>query len=232
MGLPLNLAMTPAEMFSVRDLPEKPAWMACHFSPCGEGLTTIPDLLPAGSMLILNDRMPCQGHSPDLAAHQLADAASRLECESVLLDFQRPPDAESEAMAAAIVHALPCPAAAPAHYAKTLGCPVFLPPAPLHIPLEDYLRPYTGQEIWLEAALCQEAVIVTSSGTEFSPQLPPDGFTGGFYDEALCCRYLTKISPDEVRFTLFDTLETLPRKLERAQALGVTRAVGLFQQLG
>lgn len=232
MGLPLNLAMTPAEMFSAKALPEKIAWMACHFSPYGEGLTNIPDLLPAGSMLILNDRMPCQGHSSDLAAHQLNDAVSRLDCESVLLDFQRPPDAESEAMAAAIVRALSCPAAVPVHYAEKLGCPVFLPPAPLHVPLEEYLRQYQKQEIWLEAALCQETICVTASGTAYSPQLPPDGLTGGHYDDILCCQYLTKIAPDEVRFTLFDTLQTLSRKLEQAQTLGAVRAVGLYQQLG
>lgn len=232
MGLPLNLAMTPAEMFSTRALPEKIAWMACHFSPYSEGLTNIPDLLPVGSMLILNDRMPCQGHSPGLAVHQLTDAVSRLDCESVLLDFQRPPDAESEAMVKAIVQALPCPVAVSERHGAELSCPVFLPPAPLHIPLESYLKAHSGREIWLEAALCQEAVSVTAKGTTFTPQLPPEGLEGGFFDETLRCQYLTKISPEEVRFTLFDTAQSLPRKLELAQSLGVTRAVGLYQEIG
>ena len=38
-------------------------------------------------------------------------------------------------------------------------------------------------------------------------------------------------SKGEVCFTLFDTLETLKKNLEQAAALGVTRAVGLFQEL-
>ena len=80
MVLPLYLAMTAAEI-SAAPSPTFPcAYMACHFSPYGAGLAGIPDVLPEKAMLILNDRMACAGHSPDLVACQLADAVSRLSC--------------------------------------------------------------------------------------------------------------------------------------------------------
>lgn len=232
MVLPLNLAMTPAEMSACTNLPGRVAWMACHFSPYGQGLANIPDALPAGSMLILNDRMACSGHSPGLVAQQLADAVKHLGCESVLLDFQRPSEPESAAMVTALLEALPCPAAVTEGYAKGRSCPVFLAPSPLHIPLRDHLIPWKNREIWLEAALCQEVITVNERGTSYSPQFPPEGLEEGFFEEDLCCRYQSHIFGKQVRFTLFDTFQTLEKKLDLAQSLGVTRAVGLYQELG
>ena len=108
---------------------------------------------------------------------------------------------------------------------------MLLSPAPVHIPLELYLKPWEGREIWLDAALSQESVKITPQGATVAAQFPPDGYTDGFYEETLRCRYRTDITPDQVIFTLFDTLETLEKKLELAASLGVTRAVGLWQEL-
>ena len=232
MALPLYLAMTAAELSQHDQIPQKPAWMACHFSPYSEGVTNIPDKMPEGAVLILNDRMPCQGHCPDLVVQQISDAVRKLECESVLLDFQRPPEPEAEAIVKALVEGLPCPVAVFDSYAKDLDCPVFLPPSPLHLPLAEHLSPWTGREVWLEAALCQEDIVVTSKGVTYVPQFPPDHLEDGFMEESLCCRYRTRISKKEVRFTLYDTHDSLKKKLDLAQTLGVARAVGLFQELG
>lgn len=232
MVLPLNLAMTAAEMSASDAIPQYCAWMACHFSTYSQGLTNIPDRLPKGAMLILNDRFPCQGHSPGLAAQQLAEAVTRLECESVLLDFQRPDEPETEAVVRAVMDALTCPVGVSEAYAKAPDWPVFLSPAPLHVELKDWLSPWQGREIWLEAALCQEVISVTERGTTFTPCFPTDGLEVGFFDETLCCQYRTEILNDEIRFTLFDTRESLEKKLKKAHSLGVTRAVGLYQELG
>ena len=94
------------------------------------------------------------------------------------------------------------------------------------------MAPWKDQEIWLEAALCQEAITVTKDGTDFTPQFPPDGLDGGFYDEVLSCYYHINTSPDAITFTLFDTRESLQQKLKKAHSLGITRAVGLYQELG
>lgn len=230
MVLPLYLAMNASEM-TASLLPDHPAWMACHFSSCSEGISNVPVSLPERAMLILNDRIPCQGHSADLVAAQIKDAAARLGCESVLLDFQRPGNIESATVAAAIVDSLSVPVAVSDCYAASLPCPVFLGPSPLHIPLSEHIAPWKDREIWLEAALCQEIVTVTNDGSAFSPCFPPEHLEGGFFDETLYCRYHTRIAHEAVEFILFDTSDTLVQKLELAKSLGVTRAVGLYQEL-
>lgn len=232
MALPRYLAMTPAELSSDGPIPRHFAWMACHFSPWSEGLINIPDQLPAEAMLILNDRMPCQGHCPDLVARQLTDAVEKLGCESVLLDFQRPPEPESAAMVRTLTDALPCPTAVFESYAAESNCSVFLPPCPLHLPLKAHLAPWKGREIWLEAALCQEDIVVTSGGVSYIPRFPPEHLHGGFPEQTLFCRYRTTVSDSQVCFTLYDTPESLEEKLEQAETLGVARTIGLYQELG
>lgn len=231
MVLPLNLAMTPTEIAAAPSLPPRLAWMACHFCPGGDGITNLPTALPQGAMLILNDRESCAGHSSDLVAQQLSDAVRRFRCESVLLDFQRPRDSENDTMVQTILNTLPCPAAVTEAYAKHLTCPVFLAPCPPHTTLEKHLLPWRGREVWLEAALCQERITVTKGGTASTPIFPTQSLSGGFCSRQLHCRYTTAVSGDQITFTLFDTPETLTEKLELAHTLGVTRAVGLYQEL-
>ena len=230
MALPLNLAMTQSEIAAADQLPSRLAWMSCQFSPFTKGITNIPKSLPEGAMLILDDRQNCFTHSPDLVARQLLDAVQQLGCESVLLDFQRPADPESLAMVHAIVEALPCPVAVTEEFAKDLTCPVFLAPCPLHMPLQAYLQPWLGRELWMEAALCQEIITVTRNGTTFTPDYPVD-LTGGFFEPHLLCRYRIAVSPEKITFTLFDTSESLKKKLEQAHTLGISRFVGLYQEL-
>ena len=232
MVLPVYLAMTGAEMLTAGEKAFPLAWMACHFSPYSDGITNLPASLPKGSMLILDDSTPCRGHNPELVAQQLCNAVRSFDCESVLLDFQREPTPESLAMACALVTALPCPTAVSAGYAENEDSPILLPPSPLHIPPATYLKPWNSREIWLEAALCQEAVTVTEAGTSFKPQFPPDGLFDGFFDETLCCNHIIQIQEDHISFTLFDTADTLAKKLSLASALGVSRFVGLYQELG
>ena len=169
--------------------------------------------------------------SPGLVAQQLLETVEKFHCESLLLDFQRPHSPEIEQMVQAIQAALPCPLALPPAYAPNCDGPVFLPPCPLHIPLEEYLSCWSGREIWLEAALCQEDVRITSEGSVYIPHFPSDGLQGGFFDQTLCCNYRSAIEEDAICFTLFDTNESLSKKLDRAQALEVNRAVGLWQEL-
>lgn len=232
MVLPLNLAMTPSEIAASETLPEKIAWMACCFSPYTEGITAIPETLPDGAMLILNDRVSCAAHSPHLVAQQLLEVVKNLRCESVLLDFQRPREPEADAMVDAIAQALPCPVAVSEGFAGVGDYPVFLSPCPLNVPLSAHLQPWAGREIWLEAALCQEKITVTGDGAAFTPVFPTSRLSGGFYNGQLCCRYRTVVSDNSIAFTLFDTPETLKVKLELAHSLGVSRAVGLYQELG
>ena len=231
MALPLYLAMTASEMSGNDPFPTDFAYMACHFSTYSQGLSNLPTTLPEKAMLILNDNFPYQGHCPGLVAQQLAEVVEKFHCESLLLDFQRPSTPETEQMVQVIQNTLPCPVSLPPTYARNQIGPVFLPPCPLHIPPEEYLSPWSGREIWLEAALCQEEVRITEDGSTFIPYFPAGDLHGGFFDQTLCCNYRCTIENDAVSFTLYDTHESLVQKLSHAHTLGVTRAVGLWQEL-
>jgi hypothetical protein len=60
-----------AEIQNSPHLPERIAWMACHFSAYGKGISNMPTSLPPGAALILNDRMPPFGHDPATVAKEL-----------------------------------------------------------------------------------------------------------------------------------------------------------------
>ena len=231
MGFPLYLAMTTAEIAACDNLPAQLAYMACHFSPYGTGLSNFPDYLPENTLLILNDRTPVCGHDPQLIAHQLQQVMDAFSCCGVLLDLQRPDNPETAAVVDAVVAAMPDKAAVSEYYAKGRDCPVFLPPPPLRMPLQQYLAPWSGREIWLEAAPDAETITLTSQGSRTTP-LPlfcvPEN---SFADKALHCRYQVQVQPELVNFHVERSGQLLQEMLMSAQALGVCRAVGLYQLL-
>jgi len=230
MALPLYLAMTAAEMQENTTLPSDFAYMACHFSPYGTGLSNLPVRLPEGSILILNDRTPICGHDPDLICEQLADIIEAWQCSSLLLDFQRPDCEETAMLAEKIIAVLSCPVGLSAVYGKDLSCPVFLPPPPLNVPLGMFLAPWQGREIWLEAALDGLQLTLTAEGCKSSP-IPCPILSDGFIDEKLHCHYQIQTGADFAEFTLRRTREDLNDLLTEAEALGVTQAIGLWQEL-
>ena len=187
--------------------------------------------VPHSAFLILEDfQIPPAGVLPVVTDHFPLDRPWLLDLcrgrDAVLLDFEEPPSADTRKL----IRELPCPAAAPPGYADK--GPVFLTPAPLHVPPEKYLFQWKGREIWLEAALQKQVVTITAEGcTVFPPCTNPD-LEDGFFSEELCCRFSQNFSENRAVFTFFDTPETLKIKLARAAELGVTRAVGLFQELG
>lgn len=231
MALPLYLAMTGLEMRANSDLPENSGYMACHFSPYGTGLSNCPSRLPEGAMLILNDRIPCCGHDHQLITNQLIELVEHFRCSCILLDFQRPGSEETAALAKKIAGSLPCPVGVSELYAQGLDCPVFLPPLPLDMPIAEYLAPWQGREIWLDAALDGAVLTLTETGCASVP-LPYPQLDDGHPEETLHCHYTIQTSSDTARFTLFRTWEDLQSLLIEAQVHGVTRAVGLWQELG
>ena len=225
MGLPLYLAMTAPEFTACSSLPARTAWMACHFSPYGTGLCNLPPELPEDAMVILNDRIPPSGHDPDYILDQLA----QLRCGSILLDFQRPDGAETAALAQAIAARQSRPVGVTPQFGKALDCPVFLPPAPPDAPLAEYLSAWQGREIWLEAALDGMIYTVTEAGSQSAPLSRfPDR---GLRDDALRCRYRIETFADRAEISLWRTREDLDALLDAAAELGVSRAVGLWQEL-
>lgn len=225
------LALSAAEFLNCTALPPRAAWMACHFSPGGNGLCNLPAGLPADSLLILDDSTPYQDHDPDQILSQLADAVKALNPKALLLDFQRPNVPSVQSLTNLIVHRLPCPVAVSSCYAETLDCPIFLPPGPLHQPLADYLKPHQGREIWLDVAPTRAQIIVTPDSSQYLPLANEPLSDSAHFDASLHCHYQTRIEDDRIVFTLARSCEALTAWLEEAESLGVSCAVGLYQEL-
>lgn len=230
MALTLYLAMTAAEIHNCSQLPENTAWMACHFSPYGSGLSNIPAQLPAGSALILNDRIPPQGHDPDAVAAQLAEAAERLNVSRVLLDLQRPDNTETKRITQAIVKRLTCPVGVTPIYAQDIACAVFFTPR-LRIPLSKQLETWHSRTIWLDAALDCESITVTEAGSTVTPGYVPDAAPYIHTDEPLHCRYCLELEDTFARFTVWRDMKQLRNLLEEAKKMQIDCAIGLYQQL-
>jgi len=226
------LAMTAAEIRKNPVLPPKIAWMACHFSPYGLGLSNLPEALPPNSLLIVDDVTPPHGHDPVLIAEQLCGCARALQCCGVLLDFQRQGNNETKSIAALLAAALPCPAAVSSCYADGLECPVFLPPVPPSVPLEEHLLPWKNREIWLELGLEGEVLTLTEQGCEVTPLPCPDWKAEGFSDDTLHCHYTIETTEKSAGFTVWRTRNDLEELLADAETLGISVAVGLYQELG
>lgn len=231
MGITPFLAMTAAEIRANPDVAFPIGWMACHFSPSGTGLCNLPDALPEGSLLILNDQMPWCGHDASLIAEQLREQIKAQACRGLLLDFQRPGVPEVAGLVSLLCAGLPCPVAVTEAYCQGLSCPVFLSPTPLRQTVAEYLAPWQGREVWLELALDSEEILLTPEGTVITSPPPWDTPEAIHHDEILHCGYSVTLEETSARFTLSRTREDLAPLLEEAATCGVTTAVGLWQEL-
>ncbi len=223
----LYLAMTEAEIGKNPPLSPQFCFMACHFAPYGRGLSNIPHALPAGAILMVNDSTPVNCHDPQLITQQLLEATGQLQCSHLVLDFQRPGVEATAQITESIVGALPCPVIVSAPYAASLSCPVLLPPLPLHRTLADYLAPWEGREIWIEAALEAMTITVTEKGSRFASCEPPEAPLPHF-DGALLCHYGLELQEDAALFTLHRTRSDLEVLMEDSR---VTGWLGLYQEL-
>lgn len=231
MTLPIYLAMTAEEMNGCTSLPLNTAYMACHFSPYGTGLTNLPHRLPKGSLLTVNDRIPVSGHDPQLITKQLSSLIERVEPAGILLDLQRSNCPQTLAIAQAITEHLPLPVAVSEPYAKVLHCPVFLSMPPLHVSLQEHAKPWTGREIWLDASLQACKFYITEAGSsQETCQQPKTELP--LQDTNLHCHYRIHTGTDSVIFTLQRTRADLQALLEDGKIINMTKAVGLYQELG
>lgn len=226
------LAQTAGELWRNAPIEEKLAYMACHFSLYNTGLSNVPSALPPGSMLILNDQIPICGHDPYRVKDQLELAIESLNCDSLLLDFQRPENEEAAALCRLLAAELHCPLGISHHYAGDLACPVFLPPPPLDLPLPESIKPWEGRRIWLEAALEAAEFTVTHDGCQISPLSYVQAQEETFIEETLHCRYRCQVDSEKVHFFLYRTADQLDALLKEADSLGIEKSIGLYQQLG
>lgn len=229
MDLLIYHAVTGVELAAAEKTGKPLAWMACRLSPSGDGIGGVPTSLPPGSMLMLTDEMPAQGHDPQRVARELAQVAHELGCSRVLLDFQRPRCSESEQIVSAVQKAAGCPVGVSEGYAAELDCPVLVSPPPLWTTPEEHLAVWKGREVWLEAAQEDAVVTVTEAGSHYAPCEAHGAFP--FLDRQLLAAYRVETESEAVRVYLHRGKEELEGLLNRAKSLGVSAAVGLYQQL-
>ncbi len=232
MSIPLFLAMTGEDIQNNGALPTQTAWMACHFSFSGNGLTGIPNHLPEGSMLILDDRIPANGHDPSMIAAHLIEVTEKHRCSHILLDMERPPTPETEQIIRHILRRATCPVGVAGNHAYNSDCPVFLPSVPPHLTVEAYLSPWSGREIWLELALDGSNATVTPDGCTITPIPYPEPKIPSHHSEELHSHYHIDANENQILFSFYRTQEDLSGLLTGAEHLGVTLAVGLYQELG
>ena len=224
--------MTAAEIRSATSLPSRVAWMACHFSPYATGLSNLPEALPPGAVLMLNDITPIRGHDPQMIRRQLYDIAEENRCSVLVLDFQRHPSAETRDLVECLVADSVYPVVVSAAFGEKFSCPVLLPPCPAHIPLETHIAPWGERDIWLEVSRSQETIAVTASGATVSSQSFSTLEEGGFLEEALHCHYRIETASELVRFSLWRTDADIHALCAQGHALGVRGFLGLYQELG
>lgn len=225
------LAMTGAEYRGNPTVNFPMAWMACHFSPYSVGLSNLPDSLPKGSMLIINDLTPIHSHDADVILHQLTQVVHDLQIAKVLLDFQRPYHPQLHRLAEVLCKELPCPVGVSEIYATDIDSPVFLSAPPLTCDLKTHLNPWAGKEIWLEGATECTCYTVTENGCNAAGcKLPEEPLP--FADERLHVRYSIITDADSACFTLARGTQEVQELLHEATSFGVSTAVGLLQQLG
>lgn len=227
MPLRFYLAMTEAEIRNAPILPKHLAYMACHFSPYGTGLVNIPEKLPPGSILIVNDRVPVTHHNPGIIANQLSAAVRKLKAYGVLMDLQVSGNQQTAKIVEKVIHTLPCPVAVSEPYANDLSCPIFGAPA-IYQPIADYIRGKKGRPLWLETF--EEAAILTVTPSDCKSEQCTVHTNGNFYDETLQCRYTFNVEKGCVRFTLSRRVEESKAYLQTAQSLGIEVAIGLYQE--
>lgn len=221
------MAITSQEMRHF--LPKRTAYMACHFSPGGPGLSNIPCALPPDSLILIDDSMPVQGHDPKAVIGQLNEIIHTFTVKGVLLDFQRELSDESGKMVGSIAASCACPVAVTPPYAHIEGCGIFLPPAAVNMALQDYLKPWLGRGIFLEIAKERVRITVTETGSNLSPDYQDTPLP--LINERLHCHYNVSVFPDKAEFTLSRTSEDLAALTQEAYALGVHGVVGLYQEL-
>ena len=221
------LAVTGREMEEYN--PKRTAYLSCHFSPYGKGLSNLPNTLPPGSLLILDDSMPPEQHDPEIIYEELTGFIQQFSPKGILLDFQNKPTEKAKAMAAFLTQRLPCPVAATPAYAKELDCPVFLPPPPANRQLKDYLAPWQKQGIYLEIAPEALTITVTEKGSIVA-QIPPV-YNLPLRNSRLHCHYNVSVFPDKAVFTLSRNKEDLQALIREAEKLGVHATVGLYWEL-
>ena len=218
------LAMTAQEL-SIYQNPALTAYMACHFSPYGSGLADLPESIPEGAMVILNDRIPMLHHDCHLIASQLAS----LSCESILLDLQNTQPQKANALIDAILQAVRVPEGVSEQYAAEHPCAVFLPARDADLDPFKACEAWPDREIWMDLSPGFVTYRIDYHGSQRTRECMFMD-TPIHPDSGLLCHYSSMMTEAEAMFSLYRTWEDIAGILEKGKKMGVTRGIGLFRE--
>lgn len=224
-------AMTAAEWLTAPKLPEMPAWMACHFSPYGTGLSNLPKMLPADALIMVSDRISPAGHDAALMVSQLADLTAAFKPAAIVLDLEAPENDFCRELARQCCKLKNVEVAVASRYAQDLPCSVFLSAAQLWTKPEDWLQPWEGRTIWAESVLQRGLVTVTDEGAAYKELPWEEPEEGLAVDEELQVAYRIRETKDAVEVMLWRGRKELDTWMQMLKGLGISRFLGLYQQL-
>lgn len=221
MSIPLFLAMTASEFLQDGEKPQNLAWMSAHFSPSDSGLSNLPPALPTGSILILDDQIPWADHDMERVCQELTHVLLRDKAYGLLLDFEREPCEQTLLLARAAAQCcreIGCAIAMPEAYRGDTEGACFLPPLPCTVPVDNAKLPHGP--LWLDAAPTAAVARIGSEGVSLTPADPLELSARGknrsvFFDDSLGSFYYSRQADKEVEVFLYDTPETIEKKLER-----------------
>ena len=222
------LAMTTAEFDENPQIDFPMAWMTPL--DCGEW-TQLPVNLPTGALLVLTDQLPIDADAVSPLCSTLSEIMFRFGCQGIVLDFQRPGQEEALAFARQLVDSLPCPVAVSDLYARDLECPVFLSPVPPDCRLSQHIAPWQDREIWLDLSTEGLEIVLTEDGSTFKPLPHFVPSTPGHRETRLHIHYAITVDKASAVFTLWRTKSDLHALLQEAEHLGVSKVIGLYQEL-
>lgn len=227
MKIPLYLAVTSDEISKNVNLPTNTAWMSIRFDQAGDGLFNFPPAPFDKGILILDDYHPYSQHSCEKICHQLKNYMGENNYTGLLLDFQRPRDENLYNLARMLESELSCKVAMPPNYCNDESI-VFLPPPAPAVSPEDYLKPWTGHEIWLDLTTQAYAMHFTIHGIS-ECEAQQDAFP--FYDKDLCTHYHVKADTEGITFSFQRTREDCMSMLEEMEAFHVRAAFSLYREM-
>ena len=225
MDIKCYIAMTEAEIYSAPKLPQHTAWMACHFSPYGTGLTNLPRRLPENAMVILNDRIPPSGH--DMV--EIADTLNSINCNCYLLDFQIPKKKETEILVQYLSSQLRKPAAVSEYYSHCTNGPILAGLSP-HRKVSDIIHDHSDREIWLELTTDIQMLSVYSDHTESISMNTGKQWKKYIAWDGICSRYHIELFDDHVDYYFSRTIPQIKQHLSQIDQTKITKAIALYQQ--
>lgn len=220
------LAMTAGEIAQCPPHSPNPVWLA----PCDPRLWTNFSL-SEGSILAITDQIPVKQQDIPALCDTLSKLVFRSRCQGILLDFQHPGSSEYRSLAKRLTDILPCPVAVSDLYAQPLNSPVFLSPVPPCQRLSSHIAAWTGREIWLDISTEAVKILLTPEGSTFTalPHYVPT--QKGHKDETLHSHYAISVDKTSAVFTLWRTKEDLESLLQEAESFGISKVIGLYQEL-